>query len=120
MLPRTEQDWPDDQVQFIDQRCSQILPDRGHAATLTNVAATCGGGRLLQRSVNAFVVVDACLSIIVSVHPAPYARPEEPLHELGSTNAKRILKILVRSSPVAIDGYRKALDAEFRQNIPLW
>ena len=66
------------------------------------------------------VVIDACLSILESVHPAPYARPKEPLHELGPTDAEWILKILVRSRPVAIDGYRKALDAEFRHNIPLW
>jgi len=64
-------------------------------------------------------VIDTCLSIIISVHLPPYARPEEPLHELGPTNAERILKVLVRSSPVAVDGYRKALDAEFRHKIPL-
>jgi len=58
-------------------------------------------------------IVDAGLSAVLSVHPPPCARLEEPLHELGAADAERILKILVRPGAVAVDGYRKALHAEF-------
>ncbi|MDD5170414.1 MAG: hypothetical protein PHN75_16480, partial [Syntrophales bacterium] len=58
-------------------------------------------------------VIDAGLSVVIAVHPPPCARPEEPLHELGPADAEGILKILVRSGPVAVERYRKTLDAEF-------
>ena len=46
MLPGTEQDGPDGQVQFVDQRRLQVLPDRGYTAAQANVTAAGRGGRL--------------------------------------------------------------------------
>src|SRR5712691_504375 len=63
-------------------------------------------------------VIDPRLSIVMAVHPAPYACVEEPLHQLRAPEAERILEILVRPSPVAVDGNREALDAKFRHYIP--
>ena len=51
---------------------------------------------------------------VLSVHPAPHARGEEPLHQLGAVDAERVLEILIRPGAVAVDGDREALDAEFR------
>ena len=36
---------------------------------------------------------------------------EEPLHQLRSPDAERILEILTRSSTITIDGNREALDS---------
>src|SRR5713226_395908 len=74
---------------------------------------TDSGKALLRNS-----VVDSRLSIVMAVHPAPYACVEEPLHQLRAPDAERILEILVRPSTVAVDGNREALDAEFRHYIP--
>src|SRR5437879_118933 len=74
---------------------------------------TDSGKALLRNS-----VIDPRLSIVIAVHPAPYACVEEPLHQLRATDAERILEILVRPSTVAVDGNREALDAEFRHYIP--
>ncbi len=63
-------------------------------------------------------VVDPRFAIVMAVHPPPYARVEEPLHQLGAPDAERILEILVRPGTVAVDGNREALDAEFRHDIP--
>src|SRR6266852_9934831 len=71
------------------------------------------GKALLRNS-----VVDSRLSIVMAVHPAPYACVEEPLHQLRAPDAERILEILVRPSTVAVDGNSEALDAEFRHYIP--
>src|SRR5467141_213109 len=74
---------------------------------------TDSGEALLRKS-----VIDSRLSIVLAVHPAPHACVEEPLHQLGAPDAKRILEILVRPSTVAVDGDSEALDAEFRHYIP--
>src|SRR5882724_1894146 len=74
---------------------------------------TDSGQALLRNS-----VVDARLSIVIAVHPPPYACVEEPLHQLRAPDAERILEILSRPSTVAVDGNREALDAEFRHYIP--
>src|SRR5438105_3999750 len=63
-------------------------------------------------------VIDPRLSIVIAVHPPPYACVEEPLHQLRAPHAERILEILVRPSTVAVYGNREALDAEFRHYIP--
>src|SRR5262249_33435598 len=63
-------------------------------------------------------VVDSRLSIVMAVHLAPHARVEEPLHQLRTSDAERILEILVQPGAVAVNGNRKALDAEFRHFIP--
>src|SRR2546430_8269417 len=47
-----------------------------------------------------------------TVHPAPHACLEEPLHQFRPPDAERILEILVRPSAVAVDGNREALDTE--------
>src|SRR2546430_17078734 len=53
-----------------------------------------------------------------TVHPAPHACLEEPLHQFRPPDAERILEILVRPSAVAVDGNREALDTELRHYIP--
>src|SRR5881394_4181822 len=53
MLSRTEQHRPDREMHLVNQRRAQILPNRGHAPSEADVTALGGGGRLLQRSVNA-------------------------------------------------------------------
>src|SRR5881396_4088073 len=178
MLPGTEQDRSDGEVQLVDQGGAQILPNNGYAATEADVAATGRSGRLLQSGMNAFgdkaklrtsrhperrprvmcqhedrrvirrllappalpalvrpraahrtehvapknpgtdsgkallsnSVVDSRLSIVMAVHLPPYARVEEPLHQLGAPDAERILEILVRPGTEAVDGNREALD----------
>jgi hypothetical protein len=46
----------------------------------------------------------------------PFARDGlRALHQLGATDAERILKVLARPGTVAVDGYPEALDAEFRR-----
>src|SRR3989454_11032844 len=54
MLPGTEQDGPDGEMQLVDQAGAQILPDSGYAATEADVAAVRCSARLLQSGVNAF------------------------------------------------------------------
>src|SRR5216684_5866811 len=54
MLPGTEQDRPDGEMQFVDQGGAQILPNGGYAATEAHVAAARCIARLLQSGVNAF------------------------------------------------------------------
>src|SRR6266446_7648212 len=71
------------------------------------------GKALLRHS-----VIDSRLPIVMAVHPPPYSCVEEPLHQLRAPDAERILEILVRPSPVAVDGNCEALDAEFRHYIP--
>src|SRR5665213_3068843 len=58
-------------------------------------------------------VVDSALTVALSIHRAPHARVEEPLHQFRAPYAERILEILVRPCAVAIEGDREALDAEF-------
>ena len=52
MLPGPEQDGRDGQVQLVNEAGAEVLPDRGHAATQSDVAAACGVPGLLQRGVN--------------------------------------------------------------------
>ena len=54
----------------------------------------------------------------LAVHLPPDARVEEPLHQLGTADAERILEILVRPGAVAVDGHPKALNAKFRHGVP--
>src|SRR3989454_884575 len=54
MLPGTEQDRPDGEMQLVNQACAQILPDSGYAAAEADVAAVRCSARLLQGGVNAF------------------------------------------------------------------
>src|SRR5439155_12659424 len=70
---------------------------------------TDSGKPLLRNS-----VIDSWLSIVIAVHPPPYACVEEPLHQLRAPDAERILEIVVRPGTVAVDGNREALDAESR------
>src|SRR5712671_470539 len=53
MLPGTEQDRPDGEMQLINQGGTQILPNRGYAATEADVAAVRCSGRLLPSGVYA-------------------------------------------------------------------
>src|SRR5882762_3493346 len=53
MLPGTEQDRPDGEMQLVDQGGAKILPNDGYATTDANVAAARSSGRLLQGGVNA-------------------------------------------------------------------
>src|SRR2546421_24979 len=71
-------------------------------------------GKALLRN----AVIDARLAIVVTVHPPPHARLEEPLHQVRAPDAERVLEILVRPSAVAVDGNREALDTELRHYIP--
>src|SRR5512143_3887047 len=70
---------------------------------------TDSGKALLRNS-----VIDSRLSIVIAMHPPPYARVEEPLHQLRTPDTERILEVLLRPGTVAVDGNREALDAEFR------
>src|SRR3989304_1922930 len=45
-------------------------------------------------------VIDSSLSIVMAVHPPPYACVEKPLHQLGASDAERIPEVLVRTSTV--------------------
>src|SRR5581483_8658998 len=48
------------------------------------------------------IVVDSRLTVRLSVHLAPHARLEEPLHQLGSVHAERMLEILIRPGAVTV------------------
>src|SRR5882762_1300030 len=85
-------------------------PDRTEHVATENPGAD-SGKALFRNS-----VVDSRLSVVEAVHPSPYARGEEPLHQLRAPDAEWILEILVRPSSVAVDGNREALDAEFRHS----
>src|SRR3984885_12375890 len=76
--------------------------------------STNSGKALLRDS-----VIDSRLSIIRAVHPPPYVRVEEPLHQFRAPDAERILETLVGSSTVTVDGNREAFDTEFRHYFPL-
>src|SRR2546430_10187319 len=157
-------------MQLVNQGGAQILPNRGDAATETDVTAARCSGRLLQSGVNAFgdkaklrtsrhpercprvmrqhedgrvirrlvappalpavvrprasdgtehvapknpgtdsakpllrnSVVDSRLSIVMPVHPPPYTRVEEPLHQSRAPRTERILEVLVRATAVPI------------------
>src|SRR6266446_10749684 len=56
-------------------------------------------------------VIDSRFAVVIAVHRPPYARVEEPLHQLGTPDAERMLETLVRPSAVAVDGNRETLDA---------
>src|SRR5436309_3867819 len=170
MLPGTEQDRPDGEMQLVDQAGAQILPDGGYAAAEADVAAVRCSARLLQGGVNAFgdkaklrtsrhperrprvmrqhedgrvirrlvappalpaivrprasdrtehvapknpgadsgktllrdPVIDSRFAVVMAVHRPPYAQGEEPLHQLGTPDAERMLETLVRPSAVAV------------------
>ncbi len=48
MLPGAKQNGSDGEMQLIDERGLQELPDRGYSATKANVASTCSVCRLLK------------------------------------------------------------------------
>src|SRR5215831_20600992 len=54
MLPGTEQDRRDDEVQLVDQPGAKVLANRRDAATEANVAAARRGSCLLQGGTNTF------------------------------------------------------------------
>jgi len=59
-------------------------------------------------------VIDTGLSIIMAVHPPPYACVEEPIHQLKAPDADRVLEVLVRPGTIAVNGNCETLDTEFR------
>src|SRR5258708_6220591 len=69
-------------------------------------------GKALLRN----AVIDSRLPAVFAVHLPPNARVEEPLHQLGATNAERLLKILARPGALAVDGDREALGATCRRH----
>src|SRR6266568_409178 len=87
-------------------------PDRTKHVAPKN-PGTDSGKALLRHT-----VIDSRFSVVMAVHPPPYARVEEPLHQLGAPDAERMLEILVRPGAVAVDGNCETLDAEFRHSIP--
>ena len=64
------------------------------------------------------IVIDARFTISVALHPVPQACMEDPLHQFWTPDAERILEILVRPSTIAVDGNRKAMDAQFNHCFP--
>src|SRR5436853_5207200 len=52
MLPIAKQDRHDCQMQLINQRCTQILPNRRDAASYSNVLPVRRGPGLVERRVN--------------------------------------------------------------------
>src|SRR5256714_10067816 len=48
-------------------------------------------------------VIDSRFAVVIAVHRPPYARVQEPLHQLGTPDAERMLETLVRPSAVAVD-----------------
>src|SRR5207302_10273736 len=62
-------------------------------------------------------VVGPRLALAQVLHLAPEARGEEPLHQLGTAHAERVLQTLVRPGAEAVDGDREALHAEFGHQI---
>src|SRR6266850_6969795 len=52
VLAGSQQDWPDREMQLVDQPGAQELADRGHAAAEPDVAVARGGSRQLERDVN--------------------------------------------------------------------
>src|SRR5258708_19511987 len=66
--------------------------------------STDSGKALLRNS-----VIDSRFAVVIAVHPPPYARVEEPLHQLGTPDAERILEILVRPRPAPVHGNRQTL-----------
>src|SRR5712664_1959962 len=70
-------------------------PDRTEHVAPEN-PGTDSGKALLRNS-----VIDPRLSIVIAVHPPPYACVEEPFHQLRAPDAERILEILVRPRTVA-------------------
>src|SRR6516165_11489341 len=54
MLPGAEQHGADGEMQLIDQRGPQVLPNCRYAATQANIARARRSARLLQCGVNAF------------------------------------------------------------------
>src|SRR5215471_13607604 len=62
-------------------------------------------------------VVDTGFSIAVAVHLPPNAGVEEPFHQLGASDAKGVLKVLIRAGAITVDGNGEALDAEFRHDL---
>jgi hypothetical protein len=55
----------------------------------------------------------------LAVHLLPRVCGEEPLEQLRTTNAKRIIETLVRPSGVTIKRYSKRADADFRHALNL-
>src|SRR5689334_5545480 len=58
------------------------------------------------------LVVHAGFAALHALHLAPGSRVEEPLHELFTTNAQRMLQILIRAGTESIDGDAEAADDE--------
>ena len=66
------------------------------------------------------LVVDTGLAVPLPVHLPEHARGEEPLHQLGSVDAERMLEVLSRPGPVPVDRDPEALHADFRHDAPRW
>src|SRR6266542_4544317 len=60
------------------------------------------------------LIIDTGRAAFLSVHLLPRVCGEEPLEQLRTTNAKRIIETLVRPSGVTIKRYSKRADADFR------
>src|SRR4029453_12809618 len=66
------------------------------------------------------LVVDTGLAFPLSMHLAKHSRGEEPLHQLGSVDAERMLEVLSRSGPIPVDRDPEALHTGFRHDAPRW
>src|SRR5689334_2514794 len=59
-------------------------------------------------------VVDSGLTVFVAVHFAPDPGVEQPVHQFGAANSKRILEILIWPGTKAVDGDCEALNFQSR------
>src|SRR5947207_2657616 len=60
------------------------------------------------------LIIDTGRAAFLAVHLLPRVCGEEPLEQLLTTNAKRIIETLVRPSGVTIKRYSKRADTDFR------
>src|SRR5262249_59508656 len=60
------------------------------------------------------VVIDARFAAIETVHPTPDLSLKKPLEEFRPVDTERMIKILIRTGAVAINGHRETQNTDFR------
>ena len=83
-----------------------------------HVSAENPGPDVFHASLGPFVI-DTSRAAFLALHLLPGPRGEEPLEQLWTTNAKRIVESLMRPSTVTIKRYRKRTYANFRHDLNL-
>src|ERR1700683_808127 len=89
----------------------------GAADGAEHVSAQNPGAEVLEALLGD-LIVGSGFSTGLAVHGAKRSRGEEPIHQLGPSDAEGIVLILIWAGAKAVDGDRETLDANFGGHLP--